>query len=1005
MPLMTKRVLGLLLIVSAVCVGRPGGATPVFRDAPSFDRVTEIPARMAAGQNGYLILASEAVVGELKQLEAFKAHKEKLGFKVHVVHSGAWGGGQGLQSVSNIRKWLVAHYKDLDLLYVLLIGNPNPETGDIAHAATALAWTDWPYMDLDSPWEKVMRPKASKAQRNGKEAAPEGLYVKGVTDISDINGQWDVLVGRIPWYGPESTFWKAADVDAILARTMRYENDKRDTSWRFNYTWSEHGDGSKKMPIRRICDDVGANYVRLWHDFGDTAPTDGAPNRVKDVMNSLQEEGVDPTGFVYYHSHGGGESVCGTIHTKGVIDQLRDDYPAIHWFGACSVGTPRNDRNIVGAIFRYNGIASIGPSMSVASFKPDRTRIEGSLYTGQSIGEHFWNKAKAKSHGEQGISGLNKTTLCYYLHGDPSVVPFRQRHGAYLQVSPYAAQYDKVVGAPSPIRRTYTIANNTDQAMAVTLRSSAPWLVLSVASITLPPRKATDIVAAIDPAHPDVVHGSNRATIRAVSSGLSRTVDYTLEKTLSMQTYCNTMDAPVRGHRKSKDEKESGLAVSGLTKGRFSNAIVLDTPLNLAGRGRKMMIPGYNSFTLSFWFKDQPIDAPAPDGPAEPVSYASEEERKAAASAARAAQKSAKRSERKLEKKLEKNRQVGIARKIMTFGGAWTISISEEGNVALDIVENKFMLPRDQEGALASRAAMREQMRTSEEWSDYHVEGPPYDGDAWTHVAFSLDRRTRRVLFYVNGKLCRSEDELSFEVPLLTVAKTYVTLQGTPGAPTAFDELRFFNHAVSVNTLKQLCTGRAPDHTFLPFPGDRRPPDQAALVWRTVDASAKRVLEYATAPTFADATRVNVSGQTSHVLDGLDDGRTYFWRVISRLGGVVVASTPSWFSTDKDVVIRAPVVGRRIDKKPPAFAIGDQGASVELSRYVHDTEGDTLSYELLKGPSWLTLTPEGVLFTPFGPRGTDTEGAKIAFRVTDQTGLSVEREAAVKVVAAPPQSE
>lgn len=427
--------------------------TAALKDCPRMDVKTVIPQKMKQGQNGYAILISKEIVDKVPDLKTFIRHKESRGFKVHLITSDKWGGGKGIESAKNIHRWLRTNYKKLNLLYVLLIGNPNPDDGDLAHATASMGWTDWCYMDLDCDWTPALVHKPKKDQ-------------KKLIKLRALNGQWEVLVGRIPWYGEDSAYWKAADVSVVLKRIMRYENDKRDKSWRLNRAWTDHGDGSKKMGDRKFCDKMGTNYIRLWKNFGDTAPPDGHTNEIKGLINEHQESQIDPIGFVNYHAHGGGTGVCGTIQSKGA-EGLKDDYPAIHWLGSCSVGTPRNQKNLCGTIFRFNGIAVMGPSMSVTSPSPQRTKPKGNLHTGQSLGEYFWNRACSRAYGEEGVSGLNKTTVCYYLQGAPSVVPLGQRHGSPLQVSPYAAQYDKVVGKRSAIIRTYSVGNNTRKNMQV----------------------------------------------------------------------------------------------------------------------------------------------------------------------------------------------------------------------------------------------------------------------------------------------------------------------------------------------------------------------------------------------------------------------------------------------------------------------------------------------------------------------------------------------------------
>jgi hypothetical protein len=944
-----------------------------------FPQATNIPKLMAEGKTGYAIFLDSGLKGKLKQLDAFIKHKESLGFRVVVVTEKEWGGGEQNQAVLNVRKWLVDNYKKHKLLYTLFIANPSTSDGNIPMAITPVAWTDWPYMDLDSDWTPFI-PKDSEKGKKKEMKAQEDL-------LRNINGQADVFVGRIPWYGPESKYWKSEDVDAVLQRVIRYETDTRDKAWRFNWLWAEHGEGSNKIHGRRACDSVGADYVRLWKNFGDTAPPDGEPNEVKHILNERQETGQDPIGLIHYHSHGSGDSVCATINSKSAVE-LKDDYPAVHSFGSCSVATPRLPVNVVGTIFRFNGIAAMGPAMTVIGFSESRRPAIGSLETGMSVGEYFWERfANTKTHGDQGILGVNKTTMCYYLMGDPSVVPFVQRHGSYLQVSPYAAQYDKVIGEKSVEARRFTVTNNTDTAMDVKVAVDVPWVEISQSSLSVPARQSIDFTVAIDSAHPSLILGKNEAQIKVTEGSKNRTVKYTLEKKLPEQLYYNSMDHAVRGHRRNSQEKELGIALTKMDKGVVGKGILLDTPLELDGRPNELMIPGFDSFSLSFWFKDKTVD---PNVKKLDTSKLSKEELKAV-----------KKRIRKDDKKVEKHMPTGLTRKFLAYGGAWTFGADEEGRLTLDIVENKFLLPRDHPDFVSSTKEVKKMMGEQGDWSDYHAVGPVVEKDKWYHVGLVVDRESKKVIFTVNGKEYQSNDQLSFETGLLSVAKKHVNFVGTQDAFTVFDEFRYFDYPLTTSALAAMHKGKSPAYLKLPYAGDKRPTDNVTLIWESQSSSMPRVVDYATNPEFENVKSVKATGEESIQLKGLKNGETYFWRVRTKYGSQVATSSTSYFTTDDTVELAAPRVIPKLNKKPPVFYVGTWGADLALAKYVVDSPGDKHTYELISGPKWLTLTRAGIIFTPYGPKDSDIGENKIEFKVTDQTGLSVTHTGILKV--APPK--
>lgn len=217
--------------------------------AGNYDLRTEIPGRMAKGQKGYAIITTKKKIKALKTFGDFVKQKRKRGFNVMVVTEDQWGGGVGLEAALNIKKWLVENHKKRRLLYVLMLGNPHPREGDVPFKKVSSSWrelkniaaaghidkymkshpdfdaydgyapTDYFYVDLHSNWDKNN----------------DGIYA-GHDDWGEggIDGQWDVLVGRIPYYGVDVPVGNAKEVDKILARTIRYENERGDLSWRHN---------------------------------------------------------------------------------------------------------------------------------------------------------------------------------------------------------------------------------------------------------------------------------------------------------------------------------------------------------------------------------------------------------------------------------------------------------------------------------------------------------------------------------------------------------------------------------------------------------------------------------------------------------------------------------------------------------------------------------------------------------------------------------------------------
>jgi len=179
----------------------------------------------AAATNDYVIITTASIRDGSAQLAAFVANKQANGYTVKVVTEGAadtattyLSGSTADARANNIRSWLQAHYAAEGILYVLLVGNPDPTAFSSATSVPMKLTnpyqstpTDMFYSDLSGTWDL-----------NGN-----GTYGE-LTDIGTggIDRLPEVTVGRIPFYG---TF---ADLDAILARSVAYASATGDLSWR-----------------------------------------------------------------------------------------------------------------------------------------------------------------------------------------------------------------------------------------------------------------------------------------------------------------------------------------------------------------------------------------------------------------------------------------------------------------------------------------------------------------------------------------------------------------------------------------------------------------------------------------------------------------------------------------------------------------------------------------------------------------------------------------------------
>ena len=183
--------------------------------------------------SGYIIITTQSIVNHSKQLDSFIELKKQQGFLTEVITESQWGGGKGDSACEKIRNWLKINYLKKTIKYVLLIGNPDPETGDVP---MKMLWprnfsnlkiedkkapSDYYYSELTGDWDYDNDNKYGEFKHDFKELQK--------IKLTPDNIRWnDVIVGRIPYYG------NIDDLDIILKKTIDYQLDVNGF-WRQNF--------------------------------------------------------------------------------------------------------------------------------------------------------------------------------------------------------------------------------------------------------------------------------------------------------------------------------------------------------------------------------------------------------------------------------------------------------------------------------------------------------------------------------------------------------------------------------------------------------------------------------------------------------------------------------------------------------------------------------------------------------------------------------------------------
>lgn len=326
---------------------------------------------MDAGSSvGYAIITTQATVAASKALDLYiQSLTRDQSFNVILATEAQWNNGQSIaatttnQRADNIRAWLHANYLSMNILYVLLIGNPCPVNGDVPMKHC------WPRTDaLGEP--KDLNDKDAPtdyyyAELNGDWSNDQGYY-GDYRDLSRPGGpeQYpDVAVGRIPLC-TGSSIQDISYLDNILVRVMRYKMEA-DKEWRKSAllsmvsVWeSAAGGGDTWRTGERIkrdaVDPSVFSFYRIYDDFNPYPQgSPGAPvpavhtieppvedfncteNKMANAWNS-QNPGV-----VMWYTHGSSTEAANVLSTNTVF-RLNDLHPSFVFSGSCTNAAPEN---------------------------------------------------------------------------------------------------------------------------------------------------------------------------------------------------------------------------------------------------------------------------------------------------------------------------------------------------------------------------------------------------------------------------------------------------------------------------------------------------------------------------------------------------------------------------------------------------------------------------------------------------------------------------------------
>lgn len=563
-------------------------------------------------RKGYAIVTTEKLKRNLTKLNDFIAHKEALGFTVHVVTEKDYGGGHGAYAADNIRTWLRNNYQDKGILYVLMVGDPDIYHGDVPMAIAkggisrfkrqanvdagkvtdwheytyGVAATDHYYVDLEN--------KTIDADGDGV------LYSSGDWGKGH-SGHWSVLVGRIQVAGEDSQFGKYSDVDAILQKFIDYENEA-DTTWRYrpdinSTTWNINA---------AIYEYAGVEYrVRGGNVSGGHVPVDFQQWKNDHFLTNFD------IGYVRTGGHGTPTWTQGGLSVDLSRNHGNNVRPYLSEVGSCEACEVGYANNLCAAQLRYGSIGVIGG-----------TRPVGSLGTNNGYGDPFYRhnrfdmftkgESMGLAHWQRMCDGHRTHTgsdTVWAFNGDPSikVIPQAMRPTYPIIARPtqeVVYDWDGKAGLP---HQEYDITNNTDASQTLAMQTDSPWLTLDTTFAVLSAGETITVTATVNSGAENLDEGQSVAHIYMKElNGYTTTRKFNFFKRTPQLDGLIDFDHVASG-------KAQTLGASGATVTVNEAAVVsggvsgkaYDTSIDTDGLviGQEIIpSPRHHSMTLSFWF-------------------------------------------------------------------------------------------------------------------------------------------------------------------------------------------------------------------------------------------------------------------------------------------------------------------------------------------------------------------------------------------------------------------
>lgn len=413
----------------------------LIKNKSMLNEYTSISTFDQRSKPGFIILATNAIVDSVENLNAYIAMKEEMGYEVNLFTEEQWGGGVGDSAADNIRSWLIENYNKINMKYVLFIGYPHPEKGGVpmkmtwprfSEADYREAPTDLYFADLTGNWDL-------DNDGNFGEFEDDFMQDGGPDHYAELN------IGRIPVYSKTK-------VEHILSKLIRYEEETKESakSWRYNVllpmnNMNDVAD-SNFTPGIRLAEAIKADILepnnfesfRIYDDNYDGFEIDGqaelTPCSYATVKNTWNSQDF---GVVLWQAHGFAQHATDVMSIP-YSKVLNDERVPFVMSTSCHNGRPETDN--LSMYLLQNGAINVISASRVEFWAPGQDNYWDQWPTGQSIcygyAKNLINDSLSSSEAlnklksDIDVSMLELSSmwwmnwLVYNVYGDPS-------HGLY----------------------------------------------------------------------------------------------------------------------------------------------------------------------------------------------------------------------------------------------------------------------------------------------------------------------------------------------------------------------------------------------------------------------------------------------------------------------------------------------------------------------------------------------------------------------------------------------